>query len=154
MNIIEAATMIESTPEVLFALHSDFRQRPFWHDHVLSSELLTGEPIGLGSRFRTTNKTGWLTVTTYEQITVYEPPHHYCYELDNGPLHFKSCQRFEAIPTGTHYQLRIEMTAKSWLGRILLPLIVRQQRTHFLAAVQELKQYAEAPPAQRPFPRQ
>jgi hypothetical protein len=144
MIFIEADTNIEGNPEIVFAVHSDFRQRPLWHDHVLSSDLLTSEPIGLGSRFRTVNKTGGLTVTTNEQITVFDPPHYYCYELDNGPFHFKCCQRFEPIPTGTHYQIRIEMTASNRLGRIFLPLIARQQRAHFFTAVQELKHYIES----------
>ena len=143
MITIEADTFIAGTPETVFALHSDFRKRPLWHDHVLSSELLTGEPIGVGSRFRTTNKTGWLTVTTRELITVYEPPHYYCYELDSGPLHFTSCQRVTAVPQGTHYQLHIEITARNWLGKILLPFIAKQQRPHFEEAAQELKRYVE-----------
>ena len=143
MIIVEADTVIECEPEAVFALHSDFRKRPLWHDHVISSELLTGEPIGVGSRFRTTNKTGWLTVTTREEITIYEPPHYYCYELDSGPLHFRSCQRLTAVAEGTHYQLQVEMTASNWLGKILLPFIAKQQRPHFVEAAQELKRYVE-----------
>ncbi len=143
MIIIETDTMIQSEPEVVFAVHSDFRQRPLWHDHVISSELLTGEPIGVGSRLRTTNKTGRMMITTHEEITVYEPPHYYCYELDSGPLHLRSCQWLTAVADGTQYQLHIEMTARNWLGKILLPFIAKQQRPHFIEAVQELKRYIE-----------
>lgn len=143
MAIIEAETIIDREPAVVFSLHSDFRKRSLWHDHVLSSEMLTGPPIGVDSRFRTRNKTGLLTLTTQERIIVFEPPHYYCYELDNSFLHIKSCQRFTAIDDGTHYQLRVEMRARNWLGKILLPSIVRQQRPHFVEAAQELKRYLE-----------
>jgi Polyketide cyclase / dehydrase and lipid transport len=143
---IETEAIIQCEPQAVFAVHSDFRQRPLWHDHVRSSELLTGEPIGVGSRFRTTNKTGRMTITTREHITVFEPPHSYCYEINNPFLQITSCQQFAAVAEGTHYQIHIEMKARNWLGKILLPNIARQQLPHFVEAAQELKRYMENQP--------
>jgi hypothetical protein len=144
MTIINVETIIHILPTELFALHSDFRKRPLWHDHVISSELLTHEPIGLGSRFRTTNKSGWFTINTNEHITVFKPPHQYCYELESGPLQIHSCQRFTAVSEGTYYQIEVRMHARNWLGGLILPLIASRQRPHFFEAAQEFKRYCEA----------
>ena len=144
MTIINVETLIHMPPADLFALHSDFRKRPLWHDHVIASELLTSEPIGVGSCFCTTNKSRGLTLTTREQITVFNPPQRYCYELESGPLHIHSCQRFTAVSEGTYYQIEVKMQARNWLGEIILPLIANRQRPHFFEAAQEFKRYCEA----------
>jgi hypothetical protein len=144
MTIINIETLIHIPPTELFALHSDFRKRPLWHDHVIASELLTSEPIGVGSCFHTTNKSGLITLTTREQITVFTPPHRYCYELDSGLFHIYSCQRFTAVSEGTYYQIEVKMQARNWLGEMILPLIASRQRPHFLEAAQEFKRYCEA----------
>ena len=144
MTIINVETLIHILPTELFALHCDFRKRPLWHDHVISSELLTPEPIGVGSRFRTTNKSGWFRLTTHEQITVFKPPYQYCYELKSGPLVIHSCQRFTAVSDGTYYQIEVKMQARNWLGEIILPQIANRQRPHFFEAAQEFKRYCES----------
>lgn len=143
MKIIEAEAIIKRPPEEIFAVHSDFRKRPLWHDHVSSSEMLTPEPVGLGSLFRTKNKTLGFNLTTRETITVFDPPNYYCYELDSGPLHIKSCQRFSAVPEGTDFQLRVELQGRNWFGRLVLPLIARMQGPHFVTAAEEMKHYME-----------
>jgi len=50
-----ATTRIASTPERVFDTLADLRRETEWNSRVSSAELLSGEPVGLGSRFAIVN---------------------------------------------------------------------------------------------------
>lgn len=46
-----ASQVLQAAPEVAFDLLADLRKQALWSGAPLEVELLTGEPVGLGSRF-------------------------------------------------------------------------------------------------------
>lgn len=144
MNVIRMSAFIRRPAEVVFHFHSDFRNRPLWHDHVLSSELTTAEPIGMGSRFKTANKTLGRTLQTEETITAYDPPQSYRYELTAGPVHVISRQTFESQDGGTVVTTEIVFRPNGGLlASLAAGLIAWRQGRHTKEALLELKAYLE-----------
>lgn len=64
-----ATTTIASAPEHVFDLLADLRNETQWNSRVSSAELLSGEPIGPGSRFSVVNGgTSYdVSVSTYDR---------------------------------------------------------------------------------------
>lgn len=49
---VRATTAIDQPVSDVFLLMADNRNEPRWNSNLSDSELLTAEPIGLGSRFK------------------------------------------------------------------------------------------------------
>jgi uncharacterized protein YndB with AHSA1/START domain len=60
---------IHAAPETVFDAMADARNEPQWNSQVSQSRLLTGEPIGVNSRFETVNRGQpyAATISTYER---------------------------------------------------------------------------------------
>jgi uncharacterized protein YndB with AHSA1/START domain len=59
-----ATTVIARAPERVFEVLADLRRETEWNSRVSSAELLSGEPVGLGSRFAIVNGGTSYDVTT------------------------------------------------------------------------------------------
>ena len=62
---------INCSTERAFDLMADARNEKTWNSQVSRSDLLSGEPVGLGSRFSTVNRGQEYAAT----ISIYERPH-------------------------------------------------------------------------------
>jgi uncharacterized protein YndB with AHSA1/START domain len=64
-----ATTRIDCAPERVFDTLADVRRETEWNGRVSSAELLSDEPVGVGSRFALVNGgTSYdLTITTYDR---------------------------------------------------------------------------------------
>jgi len=66
---VTTTTQIACPPEDVFGMLADLRNDTQWNSRVSSAELLSPEPVGLGSRFAVVNGgTAYdVTITTYER---------------------------------------------------------------------------------------
>ncbi len=59
-----ATTRIDCPPERVFEVLADLRRETEWNSRVSSADLLSGEPVGVGSRFAVVNGGTSYDVTT------------------------------------------------------------------------------------------
>jgi uncharacterized protein YndB with AHSA1/START domain len=76
-----ATTRIACAPERVFDVLADLRREPEWNSRVTDAELVSGEPIGLGSRFSIVNGGSSFEVTLAE----YERPTRLVFEAKGKP---------------------------------------------------------------------
>ena len=78
---VTATTRIASTPEKIFDTLADIRNETQWNSRVSSAELLSAEPIGMGSLFAIVNGGTAYDVT----ITTYDRPSSLAFEASGNP---------------------------------------------------------------------
>ncbi len=76
-----ATTEIACAPERVFELLADLRRETEWNSRVSSAELLSDEPVGLGSRFAIVNGGTSYDVTT----TTFDRPSRLVFEARGKP---------------------------------------------------------------------
>ena len=72
-STLSSSYVVNRTPEVVFSFLSDSRNDPKYRAHIESVELVTGEPIGPGARFRYRARVRNTIVLGIEEIVDYEP---------------------------------------------------------------------------------
>jgi len=75
MARIHGDILIERPPEAVFDFVADERNEPRFNPQMATSSLESGEPIGEGSRFRTTFRSVGRLVPMTVEFTGYERPH-------------------------------------------------------------------------------
>jgi len=78
---VTTTTRIAKPPEHVFDTLADLRNDAKWHSRVSSVELLSAEPIGLGTRFKMVNGGSRYEVT----ITEYDRPSRLVFEATGKP---------------------------------------------------------------------
>lgn len=76
-----ATTRIVCPPERVFEVLADLRRETEWNSRVSRAELLSGEPVGLGSRFAIVNGGTSYDVTT----TTFDQPSRLVFEAKGKP---------------------------------------------------------------------
>jgi polyketide cyclase/dehydrase/lipid transport protein len=70
---LSSSYVVKRSPDVVFSFLSDSRNDPKYRADIESVELVTGEPIGLGARFRYRARVRNTIVLGIEEIVDYEP---------------------------------------------------------------------------------
>lgn len=115
---IRGELTIAAPIDVVFATVADTRNEPAFNPSMTSVELLTPEPIGLGTKFRALMGNRKLEMLV--EITDFEPPHRI------GPTTSSTLMDTSgALTFSSHHQQTVmswdwEVTPKSWL-RLLGP---------------------------------
>ena len=76
-----ATTRIACAPAQVFEVLADLRRETEWNSRVSSAELLSDEPVGVGSRFALVNSGTSYDVTT----TTWDPPSRLVFEARGKP---------------------------------------------------------------------
>lgn len=103
-------------PEVAFDLLADLRNQAQWGRAPIGLELLTGEPIGPGSRFRAVQGGRAYEAT----ITTYAPPELLSIEVRGAHLHVKGDFLFAPAGPGAVLDAIVDIGAKGPM-RLVLP---------------------------------
>src|SRR4051794_27674831 len=102
---------IARPPAEGFDRMADARNETAWNSEVSRSELLSGEPIGQGSRFLTVNRGKEYTAT----ISSYERPGLLVFEVAGAPMDITATFRFEPDGTGTSFSGSFDMRPKGFM---------------------------------------
>jgi hypothetical protein len=126
-----ATTRIACAPEQVFDVLSDLRRETEWNSRVSSAELLSGEPIGVGSRFAIVNGGTSYDVTT---ITC-DRPSRLVFEAKGKP-DLTITYALSPIADGTELVSELDFRAKGPLKAVffvLAPVIRRDVPKQYLS---------------------
>jgi hypothetical protein len=115
-NVVEKDIAV--APERAFDLMADARYEPQWNSRVTTSELVSAEPIGQGSRFRTVNRGRPYDAT----ITTYDRPGQLVFEVTGKAMDITARFTFAPQGAGTRYEGDFEMRPKGAL-KFAFPLM-------------------------------
>ena len=121
MAHISGQIHIDAPPELVFDTVADSRNEPRYNSMMRSVELLTGEPIGAGSRFRALMGRGGLEMLV--TITTYQPSSVLGVETTSGQMDTTGALIFRPDPDdpgSTTMSWEWEVTPQGWL-RLLGP---------------------------------
>jgi hypothetical protein len=105
-------------PEKAFDLMADARNEAKWNSQVSSSELLSGEPVGPGSRFRTVNRREPYDAT----ITEYDRPNRLGFEVSGKRMDISATFTFAEADGGTELDGSFDFRPKG-LVKVMFPLL-------------------------------
>lgn len=74
MTNVTGSILINRPPEAVFDIVADERNEPAYNPALISSQLLTGEPIGVGSRFKAVHSSGRGPLEMNVELTEYDAP--------------------------------------------------------------------------------
>jgi hypothetical protein len=137
--IVDVEVPIARPPAEAFELMADARNETVWNSQVTSSELVSDEPIGLGSRFVTVNRGQSYDAT----ITTYDPPHEIAFDVVGKTLKIVGRFRFANVGGNTVLRANFDMTPLGFM-KVLLPLISPLVRRDFPKQLNAFKAFAES----------
>ncbi|MEO6208231.1 MAG: SRPBCC family protein [Candidatus Limnocylindrales bacterium] len=97
----EVRTIIPRPPADVFRVISDVRLNPRWSPSFVDGQLLTPEPVGVGTRALETTFFMGRSVTVTWEVTAFEADRHFSYETSGGPFPLAGSFRTEAHEAGT-----------------------------------------------------
>lgn len=129
---------IAAPPEVVFDVMADARREVEWNSQVSRAELVGGEPIGEGTRFRTINRGQEYHAT----IATHDRPRRLVYEVTGRGMDITATFEFTAAGAGTRFDGRFDMRPKGPL-KLAFPLMRRLVQRDLNAQSASLKALAE-----------
>jgi uncharacterized protein YndB with AHSA1/START domain len=144
---------VKRPPEAVFDFVSDDRNLPRWRTEALSSQLVTAEPVGPGSRFRQVVRLPrGKEVVAESEIVDYEPNHRVTSRVPNATAPSFDEITFDPTADGTRVTHRWDFEYSYPMavsgGRLLEPLVRRQILKWRRAGVVRIKEILEAEPVQ------
>ena len=79
-----ASWTVNASPQEAFALISDLTRSHEWATNPLKVEVVSGGPVGLGTKYRSEAKFMGKDVHAEQEVTAYEPPTHFAFTNTEG----------------------------------------------------------------------
>jgi hypothetical protein len=127
MHVVENSIDIARPAQAVFDYCSDMRTEADWNPAVKTIDLVSGEPVGPGSRFvGTFSGLGKATM----EVVEFAPPTTWTTATTEAPLPFRLIGTVTEGPAGSsRLTMRIEFMPKGLLARVFAPLRAIMQRT-------------------------
>lgn len=124
MVVLENSADIAVPPQQVFDYLSDLRNEAEWNSAMRSVHLLTGEPVGIGSRYRAR----WAgSPDVIVEYTRYERPGQWVSVADSKVMTIRFSARVTPVPSGSHLAVRMELLPHG-PARLLQPLLRRRMQ--------------------------
>lgn len=137
--IVNAEVEVARPRDQVFDLMADARNEARWNSAVSRSELLTGEPIGLGTEYTTTNRgQEYLAV-----VTTYERPDRVAFSVVGKVLEIAATMQFTDSADGTTLDATFDLQPKSYM-KVLMPLAAGMMRKEFPKQLASFKRFCES----------
>lgn len=156
MARIRGELLIGRPPEVVFDFVADERNEPRFNRQMVSVELLTDEPIGVGSRFAAATRSRGRETTMTVEFVGFERPHRLESVTSMSSMTIRGALTFVEAPGGTlmdwvwdleaHGALRLAGPLIAWMGR-------RQEAAIWEALKRLLEKQLNVPDADAPTSR-
>jgi len=127
MARIRGEILINRPVEMVFDYVADQRNEPIYNPKMLRSEKITDGPIGVGTRFRATARSGWRAVEMLIEITEYDRPRRLGSRTTMASVDVNGGSTFEPVDGATRMSWSWEVSPKGPL-RLLSPLVARLGR--------------------------
>ena len=128
MKTMTIDTMIEATPDTVWAFVGDPASWPETMSAITRVEVLTDGEVGVGTRFAETRVMFGREATEEMTIAAYEPPHRMLFQAESGGTKYESVMRLEPAEGGRTRAV-FEFTASPQalsarvLGAVFAPLM-------------------------------
>ncbi len=135
---VMASTTIDKPVSYVFPLMADNRNEPRWNSNLSDSELLTAEPIGVGSRFRAV----YQGQECMAVISEHELDRVVTFEVDAKRMDITGRMTFSPAGSGTRLDGEFDLRPKGVM-RVMLPLVAPLVRRDFPKQFANFKAFAE-----------
>ena len=107
MKQVETRVTTPRSPEDVYAYLADFNNQAEWRFDVVSSELTSGEPGVVGSRYRQLVQQGRKQVTSEVEVTQAEPHRRLAFSTLGGPVTVSGTWKLEPDDGGTRVDTEV-----------------------------------------------
>jgi uncharacterized protein YndB with AHSA1/START domain len=142
---VRNSIVIARPVDEVFAFVCDPATTPRWQANVVRSEIVSGTPMGVGTRVIEVRQVGRARRQAEWVVTEYEPPSRraYTYPTGFGPIRQSGVSTFTPVPGGTRIGFTATIEARGPLT-LLLPVLARAMRRSNDASYAALKRILEA----------
>jgi uncharacterized protein YndB with AHSA1/START domain len=134
---------IDRAPADVFAYATDPTRFPEWQRDVARVKM-QGSPLVAGSRFTTTRHFGGAAQTLVQEVAEVDPPRRWVSRAISGAVRANGALTFEPLDGGSRTRVRFEIDYQAGgLGKVILPLVIRQTKSAAPASFQMLKERLE-----------
>ena len=135
---------IARPPDEVFAYATDPSRIPEWQEGAVSVHPQGGGPPGVGSRWVMTRRVGRTVRTATLEITEVSPPAKWAIQGIDGPVRVHAAITVEPLDAGAGPRVTIEDGFEGrGMGKLLVPLVVRQARNEIPGSCHTLKERLE-----------
>jgi carbon monoxide dehydrogenase subunit G len=113
---------VTAPPEVVFEVFSNLEQAASRVRGIVSLDILTEGPVGVGTRFRETRVMFKKESTEELEIIAFDPPRSYTVAAKSCGAEFKSVFRFAPNDAGTDVYFDFETKPVSFGAKLMSPL--------------------------------
>lgn len=113
---------VAAPPEIVFDVASDLPHAAEYVGGIEKIELITSEPIGVGTKWRETRKMMGHESTETLEITAFDRPHSYTVGCETCGSYFKTTFRFAPVAGGTSVTLDVRTESRSLMATLMSPL--------------------------------
>jgi len=145
--VFQHAIDVAQTPEQAFAIVDDVARTPEWLERCTGIEKLTPGPNAVGTRLRYAFRDGGRTGSMEGVITTRVPNEHLAFRYDDPMMAVTVDFRMHRQGPGAHLVHTIEITPKTFAGKVFSPLIRRQLPKQTITAMAKLRALLENRPA-------
>ncbi len=144
MALYQRSVVLDCDPGFAFEFVSDFRHAARWDPLVERAELLTPEPIGLGSRFLLVNR--FPVPDLPYQVAEFQAPHRLTLRGQTNAFSYQDSIGFEANGAGTRmsYSARLDFKGFLKLGNPVLALLFQRMGDDALRGIEQAVRAAAA----------
>lgn len=143
MARIDGEIIINRPVEEVFDFVADERNEPRYNPAMVRAELLTPEPVGLGSRFRAEMRTRPRPVVMTVEFTGYDRPRRLASTTRLATMDVRGGLTFDPVPGGTRMRWSWDVAPRGLL-KLMSPLVVRVGARQERAIWTGLKRVLEA----------
>jgi uncharacterized membrane protein len=122
MSKVSGEIMINRPVEQVFDYVADPRNEPLYNPRMLQSEKITNGPIGVGTRFRATARSGWRAVDMLIEITEFQRPRRFGSRTTMSSVEVDGGLTFEPVAGATRMSWSWEVSPRGPL-RLIGPLV-------------------------------
>ncbi len=119
MQPITASKHVSAPPETVWEVMTDFESAADRIQAIVSLEVLTDGPVGLGTRFRETRIMFKKEATEEMEITAWNPPNSYTTEADGCGCHYTTVITCDGDGDGARVTTSMSIVPLTTFGKIM-----------------------------------
>ena len=143
MSHIEGEIRIERAIEEVFDFVADERNEPLYNPRMLNAVKVTDGPIGIGTQFTATTKTGGRTADMIIEVTGFDRPTRLANSTTLSTMDIQGNLTFEPTQNGTCMRWSWDLAPKGAL-KLVAPIVTAMDRRNEKAIWTSLKDLLEA----------
>ena len=147
MTLVVSGVAISRPPAEVFSYVTDPSRFGEWQSGVVSGHIEGDQPPGVGSRCVMKRRIGGSERTSVSEITEMAPPRTWAIHGIDGPVRADVTVTVDPVDDGqgSHVTLRLDFHGHG-IGRMLMPMVMREAREEVPRSCQKLKTRLEGDP--------